>query len=184
MIISASQPSQDFISILSGLPPIFIRCLPTVKRLWYRGFNFVNSTWKGYLFICTISGCLPAYFYQRRALIRIECVSMENQPLKRKKPTDSPTKDAICVSCKKNAAKNAIECDRCSKWEHKNCARVSDDIYGLLNNVPENIKFFCTSCCAIISTISEVNVKFDYLEGKFCKSWRTSKFDYQTKLKH
>ena len=95
---------------------------------------------------------------------------MENQPLKRKKPTDSPTKDAICVSCKKNAAKNAIECDRCSKWEHKNCDHLSDDIYGLINNVLENIKFFCTPCCAIISTILEVNVKFDNLEGKFCKT--------------
>ena len=95
---------------------------------------------------------------------------MENQPLKRKKPTDSPTKDAICVSCKKNAAKNAIECDRCSKWEHKTCAGVSDDIYDLINDVPENIKFYCTPCCAIISTILEVNVKFDNLEGKFCKT--------------
>ena len=95
---------------------------------------------------------------------------MEKQPLKRKKPTDSPTKDAICVSCKKNAAKNAIECDRCSKWEHKTCAHVSDDMYGLINNVPKNIKFFCTPCCAIISTILEVNVNFDNFEGKFCKT--------------
>ena len=53
-------------------------------------------------------------------------------------------KDTICVSCKKNAAKNAIECDRCSKWEHKTCAHVSDEMYGLINKVPENITRPCT----------------------------------------
>lgn len=95
---------------------------------------------------------------------------MEKHSLKRKKPTDSPNKDTICVSCKKNAAKNAIECDRCFKWEHKNCAGVSDDMYSLINKVPENIRFFCTPCCAVISTILEVNVKFDNLEGKLCKT--------------
>ena len=66
----------------------------------------------------------------------------ENHPLKRRKQIDSPNKDTICVSCKKNAAKNANECERCSKWEHKSCAHVSDEMYGLINNVPENIKFF------------------------------------------
>ena len=68
---------------------------------------------------------------------------MEKHPLKRKKPTNSPNKDMICVSCKKNAANNAIECDRCSKWKHKSCTGgVSDDMYGLINKVPENIRFF------------------------------------------
>ena len=95
---------------------------------------------------------------------------MDNQPLKRKKPTDLSTKDTICISCKKNAAKNAIECVRCLKWEHKTCAHVSDDMYGVINNVPENVKLFCTPHCAIISTILEVNIKFDNLEGKFCKT--------------
>ena len=103
---------------------------------------------------------------------------MENQPLKRRKPIDSPSKDTICVSCKKNAAKNAIECDRCSNWEHKTCAHVSDDMYGLINKVPENIKFFCTPCCAVISTILEVNTKFNNLDGKFCKNLE----DIQTRL--
>ena len=94
----------------------------------------------------------------------------ENHPLKRRKPIDSPNKDTVCVSCKKNAAKNAIECDRCSKWEHKICTQVSDEMYGLINNLPENIKFFCTPCCKVITTVLEVNIKIDNLEGKFSKS--------------
>ena len=102
----------------------------------------------------------------------------ENHPLKRRKPIDLPNKDTICVSCKKNAAKNAIECDRCSKWEHKSCAHVSDEMYGLINNVPENIKFFCTPCCKVIATVLEVNIKIDNLEGKFSKSLE----DTQAKL--
>ena len=44
------------------------------------------------------------------------------------------------------------------------------NIYGLINKVPENIRFFCTPCCVVISTILEVNVKFDNLEGKLCKT--------------
>ena len=90
----------------------------------------------------------------------------ENHPLKRRKPIDSPNKDTICVSCKKNAAKNAIECDRCSKWEHKSCAHMSDEMYGLINNLPEN-KVFLYS---VIATVLEVNIKIDNLEkGSFPK---------------
>ena len=95
---------------------------------------------------------------------------MENQLLQRSKPIDSPSKDTICVLCKKNAVKNAIECDRCVNWEYKTCTLVSDDIYGLIIKVPENIKFFCTPCCEVISTILEVNAKFNNLDGKFCKT--------------
>ena len=92
---------------------------------------------------------------------------MENYLLKRRKPIDSPSKDTICLSCKKNTAKNATECDRCSNWEQKICAHVSDDMYDLINKVPENIKFFCTPCCAVILT---VNAKFNNLDGKLYKT--------------
>ena len=53
-------------------------------------------------------------------------------------------------------------------------------MYGLINKVPENIKFFCTLCCSVFSTIfdtsacldgalSLVKVKLDDMEGKLCK---------------
>ena len=51
-------------------------------------------------------------------------------------------------------------------------------MYGLINEVPENIKFFCTACCAVISTILEVNTKLNNLDGKFCKNLE----DIQTRL--
>ena len=69
-----------------------------------------------------------------------------------------PNKDITCVTCKQKAAKSAIECDRCGNWEHKTCAHVNDDMYGLINKVPENIKFFCTP---VISTIFEMNASLD-----------------------
>ena len=106
---------------------------------------------------------------------------MSNQSNKRtRRLTDSPNKE-LCVSCGHKATKEAIECERCSKWEHKTCAQVSDNIYAEINDVPKNIKFFCTPCCSVISfflemhgalddALSSVNVKLDNLEAKFTKS--------------
>ena len=115
---------------------------------------------------------------------------MSSQPPKRtRKQTDSPNKEHICVSCSKKATKNAIECDRCGEWEHKMCAQVSDDMYKLINEVPKNIKFFCTPCCSVIATLMEVDSsldsailmlkeKLENLELKFCNSLQ----DVQTHL--
>ena len=67
----------------------------------------------------------------------------------------------ICVLCNQKATKNAIHCDRCNKWEHKACANVSDNIYAEINDVPMNIRFFCTPCCSVISSILEMHVALD-----------------------
>ena len=74
--------------------------------------------------------------------------------------TDSPNKE-ICILCNQKATKNAIQCDRCNKWEHKACANVSDNIYAEINDVPMNIRFFCTPCCSVVSSILEMHVALD-----------------------
>ena len=51
-------------------------------------------------------------------------------------------KNNSCVSCKKSASDDAIQCEMCGDWEHKQRTKVSDELYVLLDKVPDNVKFF------------------------------------------
>ena len=120
----------------------------------------VNGTIKGYYSPVYCSLVLVVFFFKVDFNWNLQ-YHMATQVKKRtRRLTDSPNKE-ICVLCNQKATKNAIQCDRCNKWEHKACAYVSDNIYAEINDVPMNIRFFCTPCCSVISSILEMHVALD-----------------------
>lgn len=52
----------------------------------------------------------------------------------------------LCITCKKNAGEDSIECECCFKWEHRACAGVSKEEYEVLTDSSPNIMFFCSGC--------------------------------------
>ena len=51
-----------------------------------------------------------------------------------------------CVKCKEVAEEDSIECECCFKWEHRECAGISEDEYKILGDASTNIMFFCSVC--------------------------------------
>lgn len=77
-----------------------------------------------------------------------------------------------CVTCKKDAAVDAIECQWCDNWEHKVCANISTKEYSILDSVSPNIMFFCSTCVGKVPTALvtyDLNIKIDSLEQKVSK---------------
>ena len=56
--------------------------------------------------------------------------------------TASLDRTELCVSCNTKADDDAIECQWCSCWEHKVCAKINSEQYLLLDSTPLNVKFF------------------------------------------
>ena len=65
----------------------------------------------------------------------------------------------------------------CGDWEHKQCAKVSDELYVVLDKVPDNGKFFCIPCSSLVPRVLKfhndmndctkvVNEKISFLENK------------------
>ena len=75
---------------------------------------------------------------------------MTEKPSKRqRKKASTPDKgNNHCVTSKKKVTikDDGIECQWCDKWEHKVCAKLSDDEYKILNNSSPHIMFFCSLC--------------------------------------
>jgi len=78
-------------------------------------------------------------------------------PVRQNRPNNSPPakdgkkqKDSEvlypCVTCGKEVESDCIECEWCYKWEHRDCAGLSNDIHKVLDSVPANVMFFCTKC--------------------------------------
>ena len=59
----------------------------------------------------------------------------------------------LCVTCKKSAEKDSIECECCFKWEHRECANISEDEYKILGDTSPNIMFFCSVCRPKVSLV-------------------------------
>ena len=108
-------------------------------------------------------------------------------PIKRLRgESTSPTKPEsnVCTSCKKSVTDDdSLECVWCERLQHRNCAKISDDQYCMLVNLPTNIVYFCTSCfhklsgaLAISDIIDEVNSAIDKSLSTFELSL-TNKFD-------
>ena len=94
---------------------------------------------------------------------------MAGKPPKRqrKKTGISDKAKNQCVTCKK---KVTIDDDgtECEQWEHKACAKLSDDEYKVLNDSSPNIMFFCSLCCPKVpcalsnySNLTQTNANFD-----------------------
>ena len=107
---------------------------------------------------------------------------------------DSPEKNDNCVSCKKSARDDAIQCEMCGCWEHKQCAKVSDELYVLLDKVPDNVKFFCTPCSSLVPRVLKfyndmsdctkvVDEKISYLENKLSQGLTNITKQFSEQLK-
>ena len=107
---------------------------------------------------------------------------------------DSPEKNDSCVSCKKSARDDAIQCEMCGDWEHKQCAKVSDELYVVLDKVPDNVKFFCTPCSSVVPRVLKfyndmndctkvVNEKISFLENKLSQGLTNISKQFSEQLK-
>ena len=65
---------------------------------------------------------------------------------KRAKEGSDEDEDTLCITCKKKAERESIECEMCFKWEHRACASITSEEYNLLSKSSSNIMFFCTHC--------------------------------------
>ena len=96
--------------------------------------------------------------------------SKRNRPSEHTPPGDTKkNKVEKCVTCKKDASIDAIECQWCANWEHKVCANINTNEYLILDSVSANIMFFCSTCIGkvpIALTTYDANLKIDSLEQK------------------
>ena len=83
----------------------------------------------------------------------------------RKEQTVSLDRTELCVSCNKKADDDAIECQWCSRWEHKVCAKISSEQYLLLDSTPLNIMFFCSSCASRVPQALTIVDRFQVFEN-------------------
>ena len=63
-----------------------------------------------------------------------------------KKSKDKFGELVLCIKCNKSAVDDGVECEYCFKWEHRECAGISEDEYAILNKASPNIMFFCSFC--------------------------------------
>ena len=50
---------------------------------------------------------------------------------KRAKEGPDEDEDTLCITCKKNAERESIECEMCFKWEHRACTSITSEEYNL-----------------------------------------------------
>ena len=83
------------------------------------------------------------------------------------------TKAEKCVTCKKEATVDIIECQWCANWEHKVCVNIRK--YLILDSVLTNIMFYCSTCISIVLiafTTYDVHLKVGSL-NKRLHQWRS-----------
>ena len=78
--------------------------------------------------------------------------------------------DTLCITCKKNAERESIECEMCFKWEHRACASITSEEYNLLSKSSSNIMFFCTHCrpkvTVALKIFNDIQAKQNQIETK------------------
>ena len=58
-----------------------------------------------------------------------------------------------CITCKELVTdSDVIECQWCQKWEHKVCAKLSDD-FILLGRTSDRIRFYCSLCAPRVDVV-------------------------------
>ena len=102
-------------------------------------------------------------------------------------PTGSKkNKPEICVTCKKEASVDAIECQWCTNWEHKVCANISSAEYKILDTVSANIMFFCSMCIGKVPVALSsylINTNIESLEQKVMQLSSDINNQFETQLK-
>jgi len=63
-----------------------------------------------------------------------------------KKTTSEAAVDLSCVKCSKSVQSDGVQCERCCRWEHRDCAGLSKSLYKALSNSPGSVMCFCSSC--------------------------------------
>ena len=67
-------------------------------------------------------------------------------PPNKKSKDKASGENELCITCSKQVKERGIECECCFKWEHQDCAGISDDEYTIISDPSPNIMFFCTVC--------------------------------------
>ena len=75
-------------------------------------------------------------------MIRLKINGTDLQIIRTPPTGSKKNKAEECVTCKKEANVDAIECQWCTGWEHKVCANISSEEYVLLDTISTNIMFF------------------------------------------
>ena len=59
---------------------------------------------------------------------------------------DKKAKGDECLVCWEPATDDIFECTWCEGRQHRQCTKISADQCHVLNNIVENIVFFCSTC--------------------------------------
>lgn len=51
-----------------------------------------------------------------------------------------------CPQCNKEAKSSCVQCFVCSCWFHINCAKISTNLFNLINSEGHQFEFFCENC--------------------------------------
>ena len=89
----------------------------------------------------------------------------EHEQKRRRNKTKSPDKQdkenspkkqdsEKCITCKELVTdSDVIECQWCQKWEHKVCAKLSDNDFILLGRTSDRIRFYCSLCAPRVDVV-------------------------------
>ena len=115
------------------------------------------------------------------------------------------TSGDTCVMCSQDVEEKGIECNWCYRWEHYDCAGLSEGEYTMLSNSSSKVMFFCTWCYKKVpfalkieseaqsrqeefemselhSNIAEVAKNFEVQLGEHHKSFADTLADHPTQL--
>ena len=71
-----------------------------------------------------------------------------------------------CITCKELVTdSDVIECQWCQKWEHKVCAKLSDNNFILLGRTSDRIRFSCSLCAPRVDVVLKFLTAF--MRNKF-----------------
>ena len=62
-----------------------------------------------------------------------------------KSTTDIRADEEECLKCSRTDGADWIECDRCSKWTHADCAKIPREVFKYIST-SDNIVYKCDIC--------------------------------------
>lgn len=83
---------------------------------------------------------------------------------------DTTRQSDCCVKCGKSVHSDGVQCERCSNWEHRDCAGLSKSLYKALTGSPGSVMCFCSRCepkvKLALKFFDEIEEKHKSLESK------------------